>query len=289
MIHQAVKNLLDKYSLLTAQDYENALKEIIQQAVLAGLWRSNFFNNSAFYGGSALRIFYGLERFSEDLDFTLLKEDSGFELNKYFQTVKDELFGLGFDVSIKRKTGKTDSPIESAFLKTNTFTCVIKTGAPVDIAAIIPKSKLIKIKFEIDIKPPGQIQTENKYLLQPIPCSIRVVSPQYLFAGKVHALLYRRWKKRVKGRDWYDFVWFIQNKIPLNLNHLSERIQQSESNQQNSDLDFRKCDLLLQEAAQRLEIDKAKRDVLPFLKNKSELDIWSKEFFINTISQIKYN
>lgn len=289
MIHQAVKNLLDKYSPLTAQDYENALKEIIQQAVLAGLWRSNFFNNSAFYGGSALRIFYGLERFSEDLDFTLLKEDSGFELNKYFQTVKDELFGLGFDVSIKRKTGKTDSPIESAFLKTNTFTCVIKTGAPVDIAAIIPKSKLIKIKFEIDIKPPGQIQTENKYLLQPIPCSIRVVSPQYLFAGKVHALLYRRWKKRVKGRDWYDFVWFIQNKIPLNLNHLSERIQQSESNQQNSDLDFRKCDLLLQEAAQRLEIDKAKRDVLPFLKNKSELDVWSKDFFINTISQIKYN
>ena len=192
----------------------------------------------------------------------MLKEDSGFELNKYFQTVKDELFGLGFDVSIKRKTGKTDSPIESAFLKTNTFTCVIKTGAPGDIAAIIPKSKLIKIKFEIDIKPPGQIQTENKYLLQPIPCSIRVVSPQYLFAGKVHALLYRRWKERVKGRDWYDFVWFIQNKIPLNLNHLSERIQQSESNQQNSDLDFRKCDLLLQEAAQRLEIDKAKCDVL---------------------------
>ncbi|HED37077.1 MAG TPA: nucleotidyl transferase AbiEii/AbiGii toxin family protein [Ignavibacteria bacterium] len=278
-MHQAIKDLLGKYNLKSTVDYENALKEIIQQATLAGLWRAGFFNHSAFYGGTALRIFYGLQRFSEDLDFTLLKPQSEFNFNKDFVAIEEELSSLGFSVEISEKKKSIESNIESAFIKADTVINIIQVGAPADIVNLIPKGKFIKVKFEVDLNPPGTFETENKFLLEPIPCSIKLISPSYLFAGKMHAMLFRKWKNRVKGRDWYDFAWFVRMGIPLELKHLYSRMVQSQKYDKRNK--FRREDLmeLFTFAINNLDVEKAKRDVLPFIKNSNELDIWSQDYF----------
>ncbi len=288
MIHPLINNLLRKNTLYTAQDYENAIKEIIQQTVLAGLWRAGFFSHAAFYGGSALRIFYGLQRFSEDLDFTLIRKKSDFELTKYFSAIRVELSSLGFEVDIEKKIKKIARQTDSAFIKMNTLLTVINAGAPDDIVSLIPKGKVLKVKFEIDVDPPYPIASETKFLIEPLSCSVNVVTLPDLFAGKVHALLYRNWKNRVKGRDWYDFIWFVASDIKLNIAYLSKRIIQSENKSSDFFLDKENCKVLLRNAVDNLNIDSAKRDVLPFLKNTNEVDIWSKDFFYNLINRISF-
>ena len=286
MMHQAIKDLLEKYNLQSSNDYENALKEIIQQVALVGLWRAGFYKHAAFYGGTALRIFYGMQRFSEDLDFTLLKTESKFDFTKYFAAIKEELSSLGFEIAIFEKEEKNKSNIESAFLKGDTATNIIEVGAPKEIVEMVPKGKLLKIKFEIDVNPPGPFETENKFLLEPIPCSVKLISPTYLFAGKMHALLFRKWKKRVKGRDWYDLIWFIKKGIPLNLDHLLKRIQQSE-NYQKKELTKKELKELYFSSVFNLDVENAKRDIIPFIKSNKELDVWSKEFFYSLFDMIK--
>ena len=197
--------------------------------------------------------------------------------------IKDELSSFGFDVHVEKKLKKTETQIDFAFIKTNTLVSVINADAPKDIASLIPKGKLLKVKFEIDIDPPYNIASETKYLLEPLPCSIRVVSPQDLFAGKVHALLFRKWKKRVKGRDWYDFIWFVTATINLNLFKLSKRIIQTENKSSDFLLNKVKCKALLKNAVDILNVEKAKRDILPFLKNPAEIEVWSKDFFYDSI------
>ncbi len=279
MIHQAIIDLLEKYNLKSTVDYENALKEIIQQVALAGLWRAGFFDHAAFYGGTAMRIFYGLQRFSEDLDFTLLDPQSKFNFNKYFAAIKEELSSLGFSVEISEKRKSIESNIESTFIKADTLTNIIKVGAPPEIVNLIPKGKIMKVKLEVDLEPPDVFETENKFLIEPIPCSIKLISPSYLFAGKMHALLFRKWKNRVKGRDWYDFAWFVRKGIPLALNHLYSRMVQSQNYNKKNKFSKEELKALFTSVINNLDIEKARRDVLPFIKNSNELDIWSREYF----------
>lgn len=285
-MHEAIQNMLKKYELITLRDYENALKEMMQQIILLGLWRSDFYDKCAFYGGSALRIAYGLDRFSEDLDFTLLKKDE-IKIDKYFSFIKEELKAFGFQIEIEKKEKTLESPIESAFVKANTYIQLLQIEPPEDIVRDIHQRKKLKIKLEIDINPPEKIEWENKYILEPIPFSIAVVKPSYMFAGKIHAILYRRWKNRVKGRDWYDLVWFISQKIPVNLKHLQSRIKQSE--------EFISGYFTTEEIRQQLigtidtiDIEQAKRDVLPFVKREDSVRVWSAEFFKTIFDQILF-
>src|SRR5579872_4522766 len=119
-MHAAIKTMLSKYQCHSEQDYVNALKEIFQEISLLGLWRAKFYEKAAFYGGTALRILYGLDRFSEDLDFSLLKPEKNFDLSRYNQAIKDELNSFGFEVTVETKIKNTDSNIESAFIKAET-------------------------------------------------------------------------------------------------------------------------------------------------------------------------
>ena len=226
-MHEAVKTMLTKYECRTEQDYINALKEIFQEIALLGLWRSKFYEKAAFYGGTALRILYGLDRFSEDLDFSLLKTDKRFDLSIYNQAIKDELNGFGFDVSVDTKIKSNDSNIESAFIKAQTKKQLLLIEVSPDIINRIHNMNSIKIKMEVDINPPGKFKTETKILLQPIPFAVKTYQLPDLFAGKIHALLCRPWQQRVKGRDWYDFIWYLSRNISVNLTHLCERLVQS--------------------------------------------------------------
>ena len=274
-----IQQMLKKYNFRSNVEYENALKEIIQEIVLLGLWRAKFFEHAAFYGGTALRIFYGLDRFSEDLDFSLLQSDPTFDLSVYHKAVYDELTSLGFNVDIMSKTKKVENNIQSAFIKADTKIY--------DLEVHLDPRKKLKVKFEIDIDPPLGFETEARYLLNPTEFYVKTYSKPDLFAGKLHAVLFRKWGQRVKGRDWFDFVWFVKNDTPVRLDHLEARIKQSKGMPKQDVLSLDMLKILLNKRIEELDIELAKKDILPFISEPDRLDIWSKEFFLDVVSRIK--
>lgn len=267
-------NMLSAYDLSTEQHKRNAIFEVNQQVILAGLYNGGFFDIAAFYGGTCLRIFHGLQRFSEDMDFSLLATNDKFDFTKYFQPIIDEFAIVGREVEIKKKDKKNFGKVESAFLKDNTDVY--------DISFQTDKS--IKIKIEVDTQPPLNFRTEQKLLLQPHSFMTRCFTLSDLFAGKMHALVYRAWKNRVKGRDWYDFEWYVRNNIPLGFSHLAERALQFNNEIITRETFIKK----LKERFASANMNQVKSDVLPFIKNPKELDIWSNDYFIQLSDMIRF-
>jgi predicted nucleotidyltransferase component of viral defense system len=255
------------------------MKEIIQEIALLGLWRSKFFEKAAFYGGSALRILYGLERFSEDLDFSLLKKDKSFSLINYCIAIEDELKSFGFSVTVEKKEKKSESNIDSAFIKGGTLRNMIVIDIPSSITKKIYSEKKIKIKLEIDTDPPDGFETEAKYLFQPLPFSVNTYKMPYLFAGKMHAILCRGWGKRVKGRDWYDLVWYVGRNIPLALKHLENRMKQTGHMKEDEILTEELLKEKLQERIKTVDFYDAGKDVENLIKDQSSFELWSEDFF----------
>ncbi len=286
-MQDAVKTMLARYDCQSTAEYTNALQEILQEIVLLGLWRSKFFEHGAFYGGTALRILYGLNRFSEDLDFSLLRSNKNFQLSKYLVALEKELSAFGFQVTVEQKNKSWSSAVQSAFLKTETAGALLVITADERISHAIPAGKLLKIKLELDTEPPSGFNTETKYLLRPISFGVRTYALPDLFAGKMHAILCRQWKNRVKGRDWYDLVWYVANYPQLHLDHLEERMRQSGHWQQKGTLGKGELADLLSNAIGTLDIEQAKKDVIPFIKDTGTLNVWSREFFQDICSRIE--
>ena len=261
--------MLSGYNIKTKEDRLNAVHEVMQQICLAGLNRAGFFDKAAFYGGTCLRIFYNLPRFSEDMDFSLTEIDDTFNLETYFDAITNEFTLLGREVQIQKKEKSQDTQIESAFLKDNT-----------DIVNIrFQTEPSVKIKIEVDKVPPLKFNTEHKLLLLPFSFMTRCFTLPGLFAGKVHALMFRKWRNRVKGRDWYDFEWYIRNNVQLDFNHFKERAIQSEGIEfENLTPDQFKQ--LLKEKINSTNIEMVKADVHRFVINPLELDIWSTNYFL---------
>lgn len=281
-MNEAIEFLIKKRNPQSKEEFEHALKEVLQEIILLGLSRSGFFEKAAFYGGTALRIMHGLDRFSEDLDFTLLKADKTFKLEYYFSLLARELKAYGFDVALNLIEKTSKSPIESAFLKANTKMLFLNISDAKSHANQIQNNQLIKIKFEVDVEPAVKFQTEIKKILLPSPFAIKVLNLPSLFSGKMHAILYRQWGNRVKGRDFYDLQWFLARNIPLNREYLEEKIL----NMGSSNIDILKLPLtkevlisLFLEKISKINWQQAKQDVLPFLKDKHQVDFWSAEFF----------
>lgn len=285
-MHQAIKTMLAKYENQTEQNYINALKEIFQEISLLGLWRAKFYEKAAFYGGTALRILYGLDRFSEDLDFSLLKPEKHFDLSRYNQAIKDELNGFGFEVTVETKIKNNETDIESAFIKAETKKQFILIDVSSDIINRIHRMSNIKIKMEIDTNPPEKFETENKILLQPIPFSVKTYKLPYLFAGKIHALLCRPWQQRVKGRDWYDLVWYVSRQTPVNLIHLKERLIQTDTWERKNEFTVKNLSEMLIAKINETDFENAKKDILPFIKDNQAVSLWSNEFFTSLIDKI---
>jgi predicted nucleotidyltransferase component of viral defense system len=284
----AIAQMLAKYKCKSADDYVQALREILQELALLGLWRSKFFEHAAFYGGTALRILYGLDRFSEDLDFSLLKPVRDFDLDRYSKSLEKELVAFGFDVRVEVKNKSSETAVQSAFLKGNTANQLLVIQAGEEVVSEIPSGQQVKIKLEIDTDPPSGFSTENKYLLQPIPFSVRSYALPDLFAGKMHALLCRKWKNRVKGLDWYDFVWYCANHPQLHLAYLEERMRQSGHWEEDAPLEVESFQKLISQAIEELDIDQAKNDVLPFVREPASLGIWSQEFFRDIVKRVRF-
>lgn len=286
-MNEAIRQILATYEIRSVEDSLRALREVMQEIALLGLWRSKFFENAAFYGGSALRVLYGLDRFSEDLDFSLLEKRKNFDLADYSGALKRELASFGFAVEIENRPKPASAAIQSAFLKADTRTQMITVEFDKGLVQRVPRNQVLKIKLEIDVDPPPGFATEVRYLLRPVPFSVRTFSLPDLFAGKMHAVLCRGWKSRVKGRDWYDLVWFAAYHPELHLVHLEQRMRQTEHWEGPAPLTAGDLSDLLTKRIEKVDIDQIRREVEPFVKDAASLAIWSKEFFLDVASRIK--
>lgn len=278
-MNKTLSEMLEKYEIKTDKDEINALKEIIQELVISGLSKSDFFNRAAFYGGTALRIFYDLDRFSEDLDFALVSPDKNFDLSAYFPFIEKEvsLYGLNLKVDTKIKT--KESNISSAFLKGDTMEHILIFFSESNLQNNSKLLRDIKIKFEIDINPSSGAEYEIKYKLLPTPHSVRLYNKESLFAGKIHAILCRNWSHRTKGRDLYDYAFFLSKNIKVNMNLVKSKLVESNVLKDDDNFDINILKNMLNEKFKLIDYDAAKNDVAPFLDDSTKLNIWSIEFF----------
>lgn len=272
-------NILDQmlsgYSISDRQQKLDALREIVQQISLAGLADAGFFEKAAFYGGTCLRIFHGLPRFSEDMDFSLLNPDPEFKLESYFGGIYEAFEQVGIQVSISKKNKSQVTAIQSAFLKSETVQYDLK----------LEPGRLIKIKIEVDTTPPLMFSTEHRELELPRSFSVRCFTLPCLFAGKLHALIYRAWARRVKGRDWYDFAWYVKRRIPLDYRHFVERVSNTK-HERHKPMTVASLREALMQKIQSVDIREVIYDVEPFVEDDSEISVWNTDYFLSLAEQM---
>ncbi len=281
-----IKEWIAEYNPQNEEEIISALREIMQEITLAALSRTNFFEKAAFYGGTALRIFYGLDRYSEDLDFSLLESDSDFSIEPYFNAVLDEFKSLGLTVSIKEKKKTNQTAIDSAFLKAETIWQEIVLEDIIKETGV-RSNKTLKIKIEVDRQPPLNFNTEEKLLIRPFSFYVKCFTQSSLFAGKMHALLFRKWKNRVKGRDWYDLEWYIKKGIPLDVTHFLARAVDT-SDWQEKSISEKQIMELLYTKIDSVDFSSTRDDVVKFIKNDDALNIWSPKYFKDLVKKMKF-
>ena len=274
-----IEEMLKSYQVDNIYDRKNAMKEIMQEIVLCGLSRAGFFKEAAFYGGTALRIFYGLDRFSEDLDFSLEQINLDFDLCSYFPVLEKEVKAFGLNVEIQEKEKTKDSNIRSAFLKGNTKEHLLLFYADERVVGTVAKNEVVKIKFEVDTNPPAFATYEHKYRLLPVPYEIRLYDMPSLFAGKIHAVICRGWQSRIKGRDLYDYIFYLSKAVTVNQKHLRARLIDSGYISENQECTLEEIKTMLKNRFDSIDFLQARKDVEPFIRDTSVLDIWSSEFF----------
>jgi predicted nucleotidyltransferase component of viral defense system len=274
---QIIKQMIEDRAAVSGKIDKRVVHEVLQQVVLAGLYRTDFFNKAAFYGGTCLRLFHGLPRFSEDLDFSLLNPDKDFDLSIFFDAILAEFSAYGCVAEIRKKNKSKSISVESAFLKSDTAIYDLETNL----------QGKITIKIEVDTDPPSGFTTEALPLLTPFtfltPC---YVLPD-LYAGKMSALMYRKWQNRVKGRDWYDFMWYVRRGVRLDLEHFNRRVMQFNPEILNP---FTQDTFLaaLRRKIQSTDIRAAREEVWPFVQNEQELKDWSKDYFLIQCDHIQF-
>lgn len=286
-MNSVIETMIARYSPKNNEERENAIKEIIQEIALAGLSRGGFFNKAAFYGGTCLRIFHGLNRFSEDLDFALLEKDPNFKLDDYFPALKKEFQSYGLDMSVELKKKDENTEVQSAFLKGNTLMLMMIFFPRSDEAKKVVSNQKIRIKFEIDTDNPDGGVTEFKYKMLPAPYEVQIFDEATLFAGKIHAILCREYKHHVKGRDYYDYLFYIGKGSKFNLKYLENKLKNTGGIISNDEtLTMVKVKELLAKKFETTDYESVKEDVSNFIIDKAGLDIWKKELFISTLDNL---
>jgi predicted nucleotidyltransferase component of viral defense system len=283
----ALEQLFDEYRQRNNGSVQQTIAELIQLIALLGLSRTDFFSKAAFYGGTALRIIHGIDRFSEDLDFSLKEPLSDFTLATYITGIREELAAYGFTAEITMREKKVVTPIESAFIKANTRQVLVETFPEPQLARQLHAEETIKVKLEIDTDPPPGAGFEVRYIDDPVPFNLSLYDPASLFAGKMAAVLARSWADRVKGRDWYDLVFFTRRNIPINLRHLEARLRQVNLYSQEVPLDAAVFSVMLSERIRSVNFTQARKDVERFIRDPRELDVWSEDFFLHVAEKVK--
>lgn len=289
-MNNAIEAMLSRYSPTNNYERESAIKEILQEIALAGLSRGGFFEKAAFYGGTCLRIFHGLNRWSEDLDFALLSKDPDFKLDDYFPALEKEFKSYGIDISVETRKKDEDASVQSAFLKGNTMTLMMSFFPKSEDAKRVVSNQKIKIKFEIDTDNPSGGVTEFKYRMLPAPYEIQIFDESTLFAGKIHAIICRDYKHHVKGRDYYDYLFYLGKGSKFNLAYLENKLKNTGGKIGNDEtLTLERVKELLKERFEVVDYESAKKDVSRFISDQESLKLWKKELFLSTLGELKGN
>ena len=287
-MNTVIETMLSKYNPKNNQERENAIKEILQEIALAGLSRGGFFEKAAFYGGTCLRIFHGLNRFSEDLDFALVEKDPNFKLETYFPSLQKEFQSYGIEMNIEQKSKDNDKEIQSAFIKGNTLMLMMSFFPKNDEAKKVVSNQKLKIKFEIDTDNPSGGITEHRYKMLPAPYEVQIFDEATLFAGKIHAILCRTFKNHVKGRDFYDYLFYIGKGSKFNIKYLESKLKNSNAYiGENENLTLERVKKLLKEKFESIDYASAVNDVVNFIDDKESLKFWKKELFIASLEELK--
>lgn len=285
MTHPNINSIYNRYAKSKVGE-QTKIREILQQTALLGLERHGFFEKAAFYGGTALRILYGLDRFSEDLDFTLLNPDVNFDFAPFLEGMRKELSAFGFNMEVTKKNKNIESSILSAFMKVNTIELYLAIGEEAKAKNTVHNEK-VQIKLEVDINPPPHARYENQLVLNPVTFYVLTLHKSDLFAGKMGAILYRAWKGRIKGRDWYDLIWYIQNKVPLSLRYFNSCLKQAGHLEQSESIERDKLLEMLQTKIKTINWEDAKSDMRSFIPDPERLEIWSPQFFSDLIQHLQ--
>jgi len=281
MSTEIIDDRLRQYAPESKQAELNAFKEIAQEITLAALSRSDFFTKGAFQGGTCLRIVYKLQRFSEDLDFILYEPVEDFAWQAYLNEIQTEFMAFGLSLEVIDRS-ELSGNVKKAFLKENSFGQVLSLSYARDRADV----QTAKIKLEIDTRPPLGSDFESKIINFPSPFSIVTQTLPSLFSGKLHALLCRSY---VKGRDWYDFVWYVSRKTSVNFALLQNALgQQGLWADQSLECDKQWLLNALSEKINTIDWDKAKKDIMNFIKPREQTSIamWSSNFYLHFVDEM---
>lgn len=281
-----LESLINSYRVKSPNEAKLAIREILQNLILIGLSRANFFNHASFYGGTALRIFYGLNRYSEDLDFTLNKQDSSFSLKPFMKSIIDTCASYGLEVIVDIKNKKVNTPIESTFAKLNTYMTFIRTKLDSELTKHIHKDELLKVKFGVDCNPSLSFNIDNKWITYPEIASINVLDLESLFAEKIHAILYRNYKNNVKGQDFYDFIFFINKGVKPNMTYLKDKLVASKVIKKDDDFSMVVLKKLLLNRFNQVDFSKIEQDAKNFTIRSEDLSLYCKELFIDCLNRL---
>ncbi|MBW2735279.1 MAG: nucleotidyl transferase AbiEii/AbiGii toxin family protein [Deltaproteobacteria bacterium] len=285
-MNDAIAAMLKRYGPIGhAQDEDNALREIVQQLALLGLHRGGFFKKASFYGGTALRLLYNLDRFSEDMDFCLITPDMSFSFAPYFEAIESELTRYGFSARVEERRTGPDAAIGSAFVKQDTIAGLLL----IDRHRRGPRGQLVKVRLEVDKQNPPGAERTKKLVKLPVPFLVSTLSEPSLFAGKVHALLARAYLNRVKGRDYYDFLFYAARDTPVNMVYLEAKLRDSGHYKASETLTQTCLVQMLERKFLSVDFDKARDDVRPLIKANEvdSLDDWGAELFVALAHELR--
>lgn len=281
MIQDVLANRLKEYAVANTLEQENVLQEIMQQYVLASLWRGRFFSHAAFHGGTCLRILYGTNRFSEDLDFVLKQASTSFEWQPYLQRIKEDSRGEGIEFEITDR-GKIGQAVKKAFLKTDSIGLVLNLELPYERRA----SRKIRIKLEVDTNAPEGANFETRYINFPVTAAITSMDLSSGFGSKSHALLCRDY---VKGRDWYDFLWYTSRRVVPNLELLGNALgQQGPWAGQKLRIDGQWYLDAMKRRIESIDYAAAREDGERFVMSREQasLELWTRELFLQQLERL---
>jgi hypothetical protein len=280
MSKQIIEERLNRYTIQTQEDEENALKEIIQEIALYALATTDFYTKAQFQGGTALRILYQLPRFSEDLDFILDNPDPDFQWQPYIEAITRSFELYGIEPEVQDRT-QANTAIQRLFLKDNSI------GKTLNLHFQYPSKRKLLVKLEIDTNPPAGSTSELKYLDFPIDYAIKTQDLPSNFAGKCHALLCQPYEK---GRDWFDFLWHVTRSTPMNLDFLHHAIDQyGPWQEQHIDTTMQWVVRQLNTKIHAMDWDKAKLEVARFIspQQRASLELWSADFFLSKTEKLR--
>lgn len=281
------KNVFNINNYKNIDEAKANLREFVQSIILIGLSKANFFSKASFYGGTALRIFYGLNRYSEDLDFTLNEKNSNFSLQPYLNSIKNVAESYGLIMNVERIEKKIKTPIESAFAKMNTYQTFINLKMNEKFCNILHKDEILKVKFEIDCEPPLGFNIESKWLISPEFATVNVLDIESLFAGKLHAILCRNYNNNIKGRDYYDFLFYISKNTKPNMIYLKNKLIESNKINKTDNFDLIFLKSMLYDRFNNVNFNQVYSDAKKFVFENEDLSYYCKELFIDCIDKLK--